>query len=132
MMSFLSAIPESSQCCCNTICWNSCSPNAGAISPPSGNSLNKVVTTHRATPAGAGNEVACDVRSVCALSSPAAMWTNEGWSCLDQNSFILVGLEVRLLLHCCENGSESDIASSWVNKESNLMFTLTGYKDQRK
>ena len=111
MMSFLPAISESSQCCCNTICWISCSPNAGEISSPSGDSLNKVLTTHRATPAGAGNEVACEVRSVCALSSPAAMWTDEGWSCLVQNNFILLGLEVRILLHCCENGSESDIAS---------------------
>ena len=28
--------------------------------------------------------------------------------------------------------SESDIASRWVQKESNLMFTLSSIKDQRK
>ena len=86
-MSFLPTMPEASQSCCNDIC--------SIISSPSGDSLNKVVTTHRATPAGAGNEVACDVRSVCALSSPAAMWTDEGWCCPVQNTFILVGLEVK-------------------------------------
>ena len=78
-----------SQRCCNYIYI--------IISSPSGDSLNKVVTTHRATPAGAGNEVACEVRSVCALSSPAAMWTDEGWCCPVQNNFILVGLEVNPL-----------------------------------
>ena len=37
---------------------------------------------------------------------------------------------LRVCLYCSE--SESDIASRWVHRESNLMFTLSSNKDQRK
>ena len=38
----------------------------------------------------------------------------------------------RVRLYWCDNESESDIASTWVHRESNLMFTLSSGKDQRK
>ena len=39
---------------------------------------------------------------------------------------------VRVHLYWPENESESDIASRWVHRESNLMFTLSSNQNQRK
>ena len=44
----------------------------------------------------------------------------------------IVILLVRVRLYWRESESERDIASRWVHREFNLMFTLNNDKDQRK
>ena len=54
----------------------------------------KTTSSHRATEIGLGNDAVSRCLCICALNSPVQLVTDEGFACLLQQSFLLLGLEV--------------------------------------